>query len=81
MELLLCVVIGEHIFIFSNEAVVVCLEVFYEKEFMVLPRQQSNEVSFHLGYVLPLVQLLILQADKSTVETADCGGFYFVPQF
>lgn len=39
MELLFSVVIGKHILVFSNELIVLILEIFYKVKFMIHPCQ------------------------------------------
>lgn len=50
-------------------------------KFVVLPREQRDEVSFGLGNVFALILLLLGQTLEGLVKTVDGGVFNFVPQF
>ena len=81
MKLFFGVVVGQHVLVGEDEAVVVVLEVFYQMEFMVFSGQQRNKMSFDLSDVSALVYFLFFQTLKSSAQAVDSGGLNFVPKF
>jgi hypothetical protein len=67
VQLFLCVVVSQHVFVLADEGVVLVLEVLDKMEFVILASEQRDEVTLYFGYVPALALFLLFEGEKGFV--------------